>query len=100
MPTTCACEVGERAARVSGVERGVGLDHVLDDAARRHGQRAAERGHDAGRHAAAEAERAADRDDELADAEPFGVAELRRGEAVRVEPEDGEIGERVGADDA
>ena len=29
-----AAAVGERAARVAGVERGVGLDHVVDDAAR------------------------------------------------------------------
>ena len=91
--------VGERAARVAGVERSVGLDHVLDDAALRNRQRPAERRDNAGRQRSAEAERAADRDHELADAQPVGVAELGGREAVRVESQDGEIGERIGADE-
>src|SRR2546427_8671977 len=71
--------VGERAARVTRVERRVGLDDVLDDAAGRAGarrQRAAERAHHPRRHRAGEAERVADRDDQLADAQPVGIAEL------------------------
>ena len=94
----CA-RVGERPAGVARVQRRVRLDHVLDDATGRHRQRAPERRDDAGRHRASEPERAADRDDELADAQPVGVTELGRGQAVRVESEHGEIGERIGADD-
>ena len=46
-------------------------------------QRAAERGDDAGGHRAGEAVRVADRDDELADAQRGGVAELGRARAPR-----------------
>jgi hypothetical protein len=101
IPTTRRA-VGERAARVAGVERGVGLDHVVDDAAWRAGarrQRAAERRDDAGRDRAGEAVRVADRDDELADAQPLGVAELGGHEVARVGAQHREVRERVGADD-
>ena len=46
-----------------------------------------------------EAVRVPDRDDELADLERSRVAELGGGEAARLRPQDGEVGERVGADD-
>ena len=71
-PDDAARAVGERAARVARVERGVGLDHVLDDPRRRAGpgrQRAAERRDDTGRDRPGEAVRVPDRDDELADLE-------------------------------
>jgi hypothetical protein len=43
MPTTRPAAVDQRAARVAGVERGVGLDDVVDDAARRAGAAGSER---------------------------------------------------------
>ena len=46
-----------------------------------------------------EAVRVADRDDELADAQPGRVAEHGRVQVARVGAQDGEIGQRVGADD-
>ena len=69
MPTTRPPENPERAAGVARVQGGVGLDHVLDEAAfrsvaRREG--AAEGGHDAGRHRSRESQRIADRNHELA----------------------------------
>ena len=81
MPTTRPSAVRERAARVARVERRVGLDHVVDDARPRRPrrQRAAERRDDARRDRAGEPVRVADRDDELADAQALGVAELGRG---------------------
>src|SRR4051812_14848649 len=66
-----------------GVERGVGLDHVVDDThvrARAGRKRASERRHHAGSDGAGESVRIPDRDDELADAQLFRVAELRRSE--------------------
>src|SRR5205807_3031200 len=62
-----AAAVGERAARIAGIESGVGLDDVVDDAyvhsgARR--QRASERRHDTRGDRAGEAVRVPDRDDE------------------------------------
>ena len=62
-------------------------------------QRAAEGRDDAGRDRAGEAVRVADRDDELADAQPLCIAELRRHEVARVDAQHGEVGERIGADD-
>ena len=73
-----AGRVGQRAAGVARVEGGVGLDDVVDEAgapAVADRQRPAERADDAGGHRAGQAERVADRDDELADAQPVGVAE-------------------------
>ena len=63
------------------------------------GQRPAEAGHDAGRHAAGEPERVAERDHELADLQLRGVAELDRRRHVAAGPQHGEVGERVAADD-
>ena len=101
-PDDPAAPVGERPARVAGVERGVGLDDVLDEPARppvAGGERSPEGADDAGGHAAGEPERVADRDDELADAEPVGVAERRGGKAAAGRPDDREVGERVAPDD-
>src|SRR5437764_1408364 len=53
---------------------------------------------DAGRHRAAEAVRIADRDYELPDAQPFGVAELGRHEVAALCAQQREIRERIGAD--
>ena len=97
-----AARVGERAAGVARVERRVGLDDVLDEpagsaVARR--ERPAEGADDAGRHAAGEAERVADRDDELADPQPVGVAERRGGELAAGRADDREVRERVATDD-
>ena len=90
--------VGERAAGVAGVQRRVGLDHVVDDPAAPGRQRAAERRDDARGDRAGEAVRVADRDHELADAQPFGVAQLGGDEIVRLGPQHREVGVRVGAD--
>ena len=78
-PDDAPAAVDERAAGVARVERRVGLDHVVDHApgvAVADRQRAAERGDDARGHRAREAVRVADRDDELADAQRRGVAQL------------------------
>ena len=99
MPTTRAAGVGERAAGVAGIERGVGLHDVLDDAAGGGRQRAAERRDDAGRHGAREAVRVADGDDELADLEAVGVAERRGRQVVGSDPKHGEVGQPIRADD-
>ncbi len=92
-----AVEVDERAARVARVDAGVGLEVVLDrvdaDAA------AALGAEHAGRHAVAEAEGRADREDPLADARRVAVAEVCLLEVLRVDANHGEIGRRVAADD-
>ncbi len=64
----------QRAPGIAGIERGVGLDDVVDQAAGARAQRAAERRDDAGCHRRFEAERIADGDHELATFQAFGVA--------------------------
>ena len=63
------------------------------------GQRAAERGDHAGGDRARVAVRVADRHDELADAQRARVAQLRRLQPRRLGAQDGEVRQRVGADD-
>jgi hypothetical protein len=101
-PDDASTPVGERAAPVAGVQRRVGLDHVVDDAHVRAGarrQRVAERGDDARRDRAREPVRVPDRDDELPDSQPLDVPELGGRERVAAEAKYGEVGERVDSDD-
>ena len=97
-----AARVGEGAARVARVECRVGLDDVLDEAAGAtvaRGQRPSERADDARRHRPGEAQRVADRDDELPDAQPLGVPERRRPWRPAGRPDDGKVRQRVAPDD-
>jgi hypothetical protein len=91
--------IGERAARVAGVQRGVRLDHVVDDPAALRRERAAERRDDARGYRPGEAVRVADRHHELSDPQALGVAEVSRGEVVRLRAQHGEIRVWVGADE-
>src|SRR6185369_7558366 len=70
-----------RATRVAAVDRGVGLDVVVERARL---DVAAARRHDAGRHGAAKAERVADRHHRLADLDLGQVAELDVGSSLSV----------------
>ena len=91
----------ERAARIAGIERRIGLDHVVDQAAGARAQRAPERRDDAGRHGRFEAERIADRDHELPAPQPLRVAERRgRERDRRVDAHQRKVGVGIVADDA
>ena len=83
------------------VDRGVGLDDVVDRELVGRGDQPLQRADDAGGRRAVEAERIADRDDRVADPHVVGVAERQRGEGARarVDPEDGEVRRRIGADE-
>ena len=78
-----AVDVEERAAGIAAVDGGVGLDVVVVGAGI---DVAVERRDDAGRHRAAEAERVADREHPVADAQLLGAAELRRLAAASASP--------------
>ena len=95
-----AARVDERAARVSRIQRDVALDHVVDEPPALRSHRPTEGAHDAGRDGEAEAERIADRDDELPDAQPRRAPERGVRRRRRVHSDDGEIRVRIGADDA
>ena len=95
-----AAGVEQRPARVARVDRRVGLDEV--------GQRLVVVGRDRaalGRHDAAGdrvrigAQRAADRDDQLADLERVGLADRGRRQARGVDLDDREVGQGVDAVD-
>ena len=70
--------VDERAAGVTGVDRGVGLDHVAEELVAARLDVAVQTGHDPARHAqtAFEREGVADRHDVVAHLHGVGVAEL------------------------
>ena len=100
IPTTSPGAIDQRAARVAGVDRGVGLDDVADREAVGRLDLALERGDDAGVTRAVEAERVADRDDRVADLHLCGVAERQRVGALGVvDLEQGDVGRGVGTDD-
>src|SRR5215207_3516870 len=94
--------VEQRPAGVARVDRGVGLDGALDDAAVARLDGPLEAGDDAGRQRAVEAERVADGQNLLPDREAVAVGHRHdlQGLAHAGDLEDGEVGVRVAADDA
>ena len=91
----------QRAAGIAGVERRVGLHHVLDHPAGARLQRAAERGDDAGGDGRVEAERIADRDRDLAALQLRAVAEPGgRQRHVGLDPQQREVGVGIVAEHA
>ena len=96
-----AGRVEERAAGVAVVDRGVGLDRVVDRELVQRLHLAVECADDAARHGLLEAERAADRNDRITDLHARRVPEADRMEdrRRRVDLDHGEVGRRVGADD-
>ena len=90
-----AGRVEQRATRVAGVHRDVGLDE------RRHlpaGQRAMHAAHDAGRYAVLEAERRADRDHPLAALHRRRRGQVERGQVLAVDLDERDVRALVRAD--
>ena len=79
-----AARVEQRPAGVAVVQRGVGLDRVLDREVVRRGERPVDRADDPGGHRARVAEGIADRDDGVADLRVVRVAPDERRERARV----------------
>src|SRR5207244_2285475 len=90
--------VDQRPARVARVQRHVALDDALHQPPRGGAHGAPERAHHARRYGRAEAERVADRDHELADAELGRAAELGVRKPAPVDGDDREIGGGGGPD--
>ena len=89
-------------AGVAGVDRRVGLDHLVDAEAVGRLDLALQAGDDPGRRGLVEAEREADGDRRVADLDGVGLGERERGDAVRrtrVDIEHREVRRRVRADD-
>jgi len=72
--------IAQRTAGVSGVERGIGLNDVLDESSGARPQAAPERAHHPGGHRAVEAERIADGHHQLPDAKLRRAPERQRRE--------------------
>ena len=99
MPITRPLRIEQRAAAVARVERGVGLDHVVDQVPGDAAQGAAQSADDAGGHGGIKAEGTADRDDQLADPQAGRFAELGVGEPGVFGLDDRDVGPGVGPDD-
>ena len=101
IPITLAVGVEQRAARVAGVDRGVGLDRPLDLELGQRLDRAVGRRDDAHRERLVLAERAADRGDRLADLDLLAGRQLERVqvEPLRVDLQQRDVGVGVEADD-
>src|SRR5690606_27615413 len=84
------------AARVAGIDRGVGLDEVF--IAFDVQSAAAQRADDAGGNGLAEPERIADGDYAVADAQTRRVAQPQGGQVGRIDPEQSDVGRLVAAD--
>jgi hypothetical protein len=93
-----AVAVDQWAAGITRVQRRVGLDHAVDQPPGRAAQAAAERADDAGRDRRLKPERIADRDDQLADAQPRRAAEFGIGQPAGGKAQDCQIGRRIVAD--
>ena len=94
--------VRQGAPGVARVESGVGLDHVLEDAGGAPAlgrERAAEPADHSGGHRPGQAQRAAHRHDQLADAQRLGVAEPRGPRCAAASADHREIRQRIGTDD-
>jgi hypothetical protein len=92
-----AVEVDQRAAGIARVDAGIGLDEVLVAGTRQ--VVAADRGDDARGHRLAHAERIADRDHEVADLQQVAVRQRDRGEVLRRDAHQGDVGVRVRAEE-
>ncbi len=93
--------IEQRAARVAVVDRGVGLDRVVDRELVRSRHLAVQSADDPARHGFLEAERASDRNHGVTDLELVRIAELHRMKQRRrrVDLDHGQVRRRVGADD-
>src|SRR2546426_3419699 len=90
--------IDQRPAGISRVQRGVGLDDVVDKPAGARPEGASEGTDNARRHGALEAIGVADGDGELADAQSRRIAEAHWLEVGRVDANDREVGFRIVAD--
>ena len=97
-PMTWPALVDQRAAGVAGIERGVGLDDVLDQPPRSRAQRPAERAHHAGRDRVLEPVGIADRDHELPARSGCESPKVHRGEAGRADSQHRQVGVGIVAD--
>ena len=97
-PITWPRESTSGPPELPGIERRVGLEHVVDQPARAGPERSAQGADDAGGDRALEAVRVADRQGELADAHLLRVAQRGRDEVPGVDADHGQVGLGVVAD--
>ena len=83
--------IDQRSAGVSGIQRGVRLNDVVDEVAGLRAQRAAKRTDDTCRHRGLQTVRISKGDDELSGANRCRIGERRMDEIVAGDPDDGEI---------
>src|SRR6516165_4498425 len=82
----------QRPAGIAGVECRVGLNDAVGEPAGPRAQRGAQRAYDTRRDGALEAERVADRDNELADPQPARITDPGENRGLAVEPQHRKVG--------
>ena len=100
-PITRPSAVEQRASGVAVVDRRIRLDRVRDREVVRRRHLTVKRADDAARDRPLEAERATHREDRVSDADRTRVGDAKRREQAlrRIDPDHGEVGRRIGADE-
>ena len=70
-----AARIHQRPARIAGIQRGIRLDHVINQSPRLRSQRASQRADHARRDRALKSHGISDRHHQMADAQPLGIAQ-------------------------
>ncbi len=91
-----AAQIDQRAARIAGIDRGVGLDEILVALDAEPG--AAERADDPRGHGLAEAERVADGEHEIPDPQMARIAQRHRRQIFRRDLQHGDVGGGIAPD--
>ncbi len=94
-----AARVDQRPARIAGIERCIGLQNVVQQAAGAGSHRAAERTDDPRRDGVGKTVRTADRNGDLPDPDVGRIGQATPGEIRRAHLQDGEVGIGIVADD-
>ena len=97
-PITSALRIDQRAAGISGVQSGVGLNHILDQAPRVRAQRSPQRADHARRHGGLKPVRIADRNRHLARPQLLRISQWNGLQSGNIDSNDGKIGGRIIAD--
>jgi hypothetical protein len=94
-PTTRPAGIDQRASGVAGVERGVGLDDVVDQTSGIRTQRASQRTDHTCRNRGLESIRAAESDHQLSDTKLLRVAECGGSETRFIDSNDSQVARRI-----
>src|SRR5436309_12413422 len=88
----------QRSPRITGIQRGIGLNHVIDQPTGRRSERASKRAHHSSSDRELEPVGVSDRDDQLSRSDRLGIALRSRDEVGRIDPDYRQVGIRIVTD--